>query len=56
MYTVPKTFAYDTIDTLCVKEDRASPLLVVYGYVKRKTIGKTECSYCKHLHVLLTFC
>ena len=47
MYTVPKTFAYDTIDTSCVKEDHASPLLLIYGYVERNTMGKTECSSCK---------
>ena len=35
-----KGFPYDTINILCVKEDDLSPLLVVSGYVARKTIEK----------------
>ena len=47
MYTVLQNIPYDTIDTLCVKEDNLSSLLFVSGYVARKTMGKTECSSCK---------
>ena len=35
-----KRFPYDTIDILCVKEDDLSPLLLVSGYVARKTMEK----------------
>ena len=42
-----KTFPYDTIDSLCVRDDDLSPLLVVSGYVSRKTKEKTACSSCK---------
>ena len=35
-----KTFPYDTMDILCVKEDDLSTLLVVSGYVARKTMEK----------------
>ena len=47
MYTVPQNIPYDTIDTLCVKEDDLSYLLLVSGYVARTTLGKTKCSSCK---------
>ena len=39
-----KTFPYDTINILCVKEDDLSPLLLVSGYMARKTMQKNECS------------
>ena len=42
-----KTFPYDTIDILCIKEDDLSPLLLVSGYVARKTMEKADCSSCK---------
>ena len=42
-----KTFPYDIIDILCVKEDDLSPLLLVSGYVARKTMEKADCSSCK---------
>ena len=42
-----KTFPYDTIDILCVKEDDLSPLLLISGYVARKTMEKADCSSCK---------
>ena len=42
-----KTFPYDTIDILCVKEDDLSPLLFVSGYVAKKTMEKADCSSCK---------
>ena len=45
-----KTFPHDTIDILCVKEDDFSPLLLVSGYVARKSYednGKADCSSCK---------
>ena len=42
-----KTFPYDTIDILCVKEDDLSPLLLVSGYVARKTMQKADCSSCR---------
>ena len=35
------TFSYDTIDTLCVKEDDVSHLLLVSGYEAWKTMRKT---------------
>ena len=44
-----KTFPYDTIGILCVKEDDLSPLLLIYGYVTRKTMEKTDCSTCKSM-------
>ena len=36
-----KTFPYDTIDILCIIEHDVSPLLLVSGYVARKTMRKT---------------
>ena len=42
-----KTFPDDIIDILCVKEDDLSPLLLISGYVARKTMEKADCSSCK---------
>ena len=42
-----KAFPYDAIDTLCVEVDDLSHLLLVCGYVARKTMEKSECSSCK---------
>ena len=42
-----KTFPCDIIYTLSVKEADLPPLLLVSGYVARKTMGETECSSCK---------
>ena len=40
VHSSSKTFPYDTIDTLCVKEDDVFSLLLVSGYVARKTMGE----------------
>ena len=44
-----KTFPYDTIGILCVKEDDLSLLLLISEYVTRKTMEKTDCSSCKSM-------